>query len=72
MQLRGPGDYLVAGPTLTIIDKAAGPEIEHAFQNLFKLGYVRTGPWQFIFTPDGATHRRAHRGDGFQHVLDVI
>ncbi len=46
----GPGDYLVAAPSFPLIDKAAGPELEHLFQHVLKLGTMRRSPsWQFVF-----------------------
>ncbi len=44
----GPGDYLIAAPSLQIIDKAAGPEVDEVLGRIMGLGATRTGPRQFI------------------------
>lgn len=50
MVRKGPGDYLVAAPSYQLIDKAAGPEIEHVFGQVLHLGEMRRSPsWQFAF-----------------------
>lgn len=54
MRLKGPGDYLMAAPDFPLIDKAAGPEIEHVFTNILELGEMKHNPWQFIVSPKGA------------------
>lgn len=54
MRLRGPGDYLVAAPDFTIIDKAAGPEIERVFgEEFFALGTMTHKPWKFTVSKEG-------------------
>lgn len=55
MQTKGPGDYLVAAPNYPLIDKAAGPEIEHFFGRLLRLGELKRSPtMQFAFSAAGA------------------
>src|SRR6516162_6986904 len=56
MQRKGPGDYLVAAPTLTLIDRAAGPEMKHLFEHTLKLGKMYEHPWKFIVSEWG--HKR--------------
>lgn len=53
MKARGPGDYLIAGPSYPILDKGAGPEIDHVFGQLLGLGTLRTNPFQFRFSDAG-------------------
>jgi hypothetical protein len=56
MRRKGPGDYLVAAPTLTLIDRAAGPELEDLFVRRLKIARKRSAHWQFIIEEHG--HRR--------------
>lgn len=51
---KGPGDYLVAAPSLKLIDKAAGPEFEHHFVTRLRLGTLTRRPWEFTFSDEGA------------------
>jgi hypothetical protein len=51
---RGPGDYLIAAPSLKLIDKATGPEFEHHFATRLKLGTITRRPWEFTFSETGA------------------
>jgi hypothetical protein len=54
MRRKGPGDYLMAAPNYPLIDKAAGPEIQHIFGALLQLGEMTHGPWQFTISDAGA------------------
>ena len=55
MQLKGPGDYLVAAPSYKIIDKAAGPETRYFFEHLCGYGRMTGGNSpQFRFSAAGA------------------
>jgi len=53
MVRKGPGDYLVAAPTYKIIDKAAGPEIEHQLGRLMGLGSLVRSPLEFRISDQG-------------------
>ena len=35
---KGPGDYLVVGPTYPLLDKAAAPEIDAFFGRMLRVG----------------------------------
>lgn len=52
MKNKGPGDYLVAAPTLKLIQLAAGPELRQLFQVLFKVGRMR-GETRFEISDEG-------------------
>jgi hypothetical protein len=54
MLRQGPGDYLVAAPSFPLIDKAAGPEVEHFFGRLLRLGELKRSPMQFVFSASGS------------------
>ena len=55
MRRQGPGDYLVAAPSFPLIDKAAGPEVEHLFGRLLRMGEMKRSPtMQFVISPSGA------------------
>lgn len=52
---RGPGDYLVATPTFTLLELKALPEFVKHFQQRLKLGrYVGSPVRKFIFSEDGS------------------
>lgn len=53
MQLRGPGNYLIAAPSYKLLDKGAVPEVEKLFCERLNLGRVRSHPLEFIFSTDG-------------------
>jgi hypothetical protein len=54
MLAKGPGDYLVAAPNFPLIDKAAGPEVEHFFARRLGVGEMKRAPMQFVFSESGA------------------
>ena len=54
MLAKGPGDYLVAAPNFPLIDKAAGPEVEHFFARRLGVGEMKRSPMQFVFSESGA------------------
>lgn len=53
MQLRGPGDYLIAAPSYPLLDKAAGPEVQELFERRLALGKMTHGPLRFTFSDKG-------------------
>lgn len=53
MLAKGPGDYLVAGPTYPILDKAAAPEIEAFFARTLHYGSLKRSPLRFDFSLSG-------------------
>lgn len=69
MKRKGPGDYLVVAPNYPLIDKAAGPEIQHVFGKLFDLGQMTHGPWQFRISESGAKRLWNHVPDRQARIL---
>ncbi len=53
MRRKGRGDYLVAAPSLKLLDKAAVPELEHVLGRVLKLGTMTTHPFQFKISREG-------------------
>ena len=53
MRRKGPGDYLVAGPTHTLLQKAAVPELERVFGRILGLGRVCGQPFEFRISSAG-------------------
>jgi hypothetical protein len=54
MLRRGPGDYLVAGPTFKLMAKKVIPEIRKMFVRLLQAGRLTGGNSpEFIFSPEG-------------------
>lgn len=55
IRAKGPGDYLVATPTFTLLELKALPEFVKHFQTRMQLGrYVGSPVRKFVFSPDGA------------------
>jgi len=55
IQQCGPGDYLVATPTFTLLELKALPEFLRHFQQRLKLGRYTASPVRkFVFSEDGA------------------
>jgi hypothetical protein len=55
IQRSGPGDYLVATPTFTLLELKALPEFVKHFQQRLRLGrYVGSPVRKFVFSEDGA------------------
>jgi len=55
IQRAGPGDYLVATPTFTLLELKALPEFVKHFQRRLNLGrYVASPVRKFVFSPEGA------------------
>jgi hypothetical protein len=54
IQDRGPGDYLVATPTFTLLELKALPEFRRFFEAAMQLGrYVASPVRKFTFSPEG-------------------
>lgn len=55
IQEQGPGDYLIATPTFTLLELKCLPEFKWLFESTMKLGKYVGGPVRkFTFTPEGA------------------
>lgn len=50
---RGPGDYLVATPHFTLLQKKALPEFLRIFDKTLHLGEYKSGSSLFVFSDDG-------------------
>lgn len=53
MQQRGPGDYLVVGPTYRLMQRKVVPEFERLFKQLLGLGELNKSEWIFRLTSEG-------------------
>lgn len=51
---RGQGDYLVAAPNYTLLNKAMMPEMEYLYDSMLNLGKLMHSPPEFRFSEDGA------------------
>lgn len=58
MQRKGPGDYLVAAPNLTTLDRAALPDLQQLFSRVLRLGVLRGR--KFDILPDGCRRLWQH------------
>ena len=54
IQERGPGDYMVVGPTFTLMEKKALPEFLRLFQDALNLGKYNENKRTFTFTREAA------------------
>lgn len=71
IQRRGPGDYLVATPTFTLLELKALPEFKRHFETRLKLGrYVSTPIRKFVFSPEGS--RRVFGSYDPDHTTQVF
>lgn len=67
MQERGPGDYLIATPDYSLLSKAVGPELDHYFSRVWRLGRLNTSPLEYrisefgekVLWPDKKPERRS-------------
>jgi hypothetical protein len=53
IQLRGPGDYIIATPTFPLLSKKLLPEFKKLFQRWLKLGEYHVQERKFVFSKDG-------------------
>jgi hypothetical protein len=59
---RGPGDYLVATPTFTLLELKALPEFRRLFAGLLAVGQYTSSPIRkFTFSPEGAERTFGYR-----------
>lgn len=54
IQERGPGDYMVAAPNFTLMEKKALPEFLRLFRDALHLGEYKTQLRKFVFSQDAA------------------
>lgn len=54
IQERGPGDYMVVGPTFTLMEKKALPEFLRLFEDALNLGKYNKNNRTFTFTRESA------------------
>lgn len=55
IQRRGPGDYMVVGPTLRLLEKKTIPEFRKLFEKVLQLGAYRGIPsYDFEFSREGS------------------
>lgn len=64
IQLRGPGDYLVATPTFPLLELKLLPEFRRLFERQLKLGrYIGSPTKKFVFSEEGARRTFGDRYD---------
>jgi len=67
----GPGFYILAAPSYPLLDKAAVPELRHAYERILKLGKIVGGAsGSFVFSEDG--HRRLWPNVPFEEPTRII
>jgi hypothetical protein len=60
-QARGPGDYLVATPSFSLLEFSALPKFREFFEDALKLGrYVASPSRRFLISPDGERRLFGH------------
>lgn len=57
---RGPGDYMVAAPNFTLMEKKALPEFLRLFQDTMHLGEYKTQLRKFLFSHEAARRLWGH------------
>jgi hypothetical protein len=61
VELRGPGDYLVAAPSYPLLNLKAMPEFLRLFKTVLRLGEYKASPVRcFTFSPAGAQRTFGH------------
>lgn len=71
MQLRGPGDYLVATPTFPLLELKALPEFRRLFEDMLALGRYVGSPTR-AFTLSESGQRRLFGNSGKSLVTRVL
>lgn len=61
MQRCGPGDYMIVGPTLRLLERKTIPEFTRFFVDMFGLGrYLGQPRYEFVMSPEGAERVFGH------------